>query len=310
MSASPTPLGPRIRFASATRVAGVAPAKLNLFLEVLARRADGYHDLATVFHEIDLADEIEVELRPRAEADSLSCEGLAIDGPLEENLALRAVAAFRRRVAAAPPLHVRLVKRVPLGSGMGGGSSDAAFVLRALQRMLASGSDDAALAAAARDVGADVGFFLRGGTAIGRGRGDELVAIEGARDFKFLLAMPRFSLSTARVYAHVDLNAPRADVSSFVEGMKERSRGEPVTGCFNRLEAAATCVEPRLAPLLEQLRGSTGADWHMTGSGSALFAPMRSAAEAELLARRVTGSLPLDSRIVRSFAAGTDATGL
>jgi 4-diphosphocytidyl-2C-methyl-D-erythritol kinase len=85
--------------------------------------------------------------------------------------------------------------------------------------------------------------------------------------------------------------------------MRGRARGEPVTGCFNRLEAAAAQVEPRLSLLLAKLRGSTGISWTMTGSGSALFAPMRRAAEAEVLARRVTGALPIDLRIVRSFGA-------
>jgi len=305
----PEPPDPRVRSVSASRVAGIAPAKLNLFLEVVSRRSDGYHELRTVFHEIDLADELEIELRPHDVADSIRCEGIAIDGPAEQNLVLRAAAAFRRHVAHAPPVHVRLVKRIPPGSGMGGGSSDAAFVLRALRSLVARSAEREALSTAAREVGADVGFFLIGGTALGRGRGDELTPLRIDAPIPFVVALPRFSLSTARVYAHVDLNAPRAEVSSFVEGMKERSHGGPVTGCFNRLEAAAALVEPRLGPLLHELRGSTGADWQMTGSGSALFAPMRSAAEAEILARRVTGTLPLDSRVVSSFGVVPHAAG-
>jgi 4-diphosphocytidyl-2-C-methyl-D-erythritol kinase len=301
---------PRILSSSDRFVAGLAPGKLNLFLEVLGRRPDGYHELRTVFHEVDLADEATVELLPAAAADTLECLGLPIEAVPEQNLALRAAAAFRRLAAPCPPVHVRLIKRIPPGSGMGGGSSDAAFVLRALAALAPRRPGAAALAAAAREVGADVGFFLSGRTALGRGRGDELTAIEPGPPLLFLLALPRFSLSTARVYERVDLIAPRADVSSFLEGMRRRPHGEPVTGCFNRLEDAAACVEPRLALLLSRLRDSTAMPWTMTGSGSALFAPMRSAAEAEEARRRVTGDPVLDLRIVRSFGASPAAAGL
>jgi 4-diphosphocytidyl-2-C-methyl-D-erythritol kinase len=294
---------PRIRSKSKSRVAGQAPAKLNLFLEVLGRRPDGYHELRTVFHEIDLADEIAVELRPDRGSDSIALSGLPVEGPVEKNLALLAASAFRRRVAACPPIHVELEKKVPLGSGMGGGSSDAAFVVRALRDLVRPDASPEALHAAARDVGADVAFFLAGGTALGAARGDELTAIEDAARYWFLLAMPRFSLSTARVYEHVDLIAPRADVSSFVEGMRRTSSGKPVTGCFNRLEAAASRVEPRLASLLEELRARTRAPWCMTGSGSTLFAPMSTSEEGESVARRVTGTGAPDFRIVKSFGA-------
>jgi 4-diphosphocytidyl-2-C-methyl-D-erythritol kinase len=295
---------PRVLSASARHVAGVAPAKLNLFLEVLGRRPDGYHELRTVFHEIDLADDLRVETK-REGADSLECRGLPIDGPPEKNLALRAAAAFRALVHDAPPIHVELVKKTPLGSGMGGGSSDAAFVLRALRLLVDPTIQDERLAVAARTVGADVAFFLRGGSAVGRGRGDELEAVADCAPYVFLLALPDFALSTTRVYEHVDLIAPRVDVSSFVEGMGRGVQGTPVAGCFNRLEAAAVSIAPELRPLLVGLRDSTGLAWTMTGSGSALFAPMRSAADAEALARRVTGSIPLHLRIVRSF--GTPA---
>jgi len=294
---------PRVRSLSDRHVAGVAPAKLNLFLEVLHRRPDGYHEVRTVLHEIDLADEVSVELRPAAARDSLELAGIPVDGPPEENLALRAAEAFRRFVGAAPPVHVRLLKRIPPGSGMGGGSSDAAFVLRALATLRGIPGSPVPLAAAAREVGSDVPFFLAGGSALGGGRGDELTPIEIGGPTRFLVALPSFSLSTARVYAHVDLIGPRADVSSFVEGMRKGTRGQPVPGCFNRLEAAAAIVEPRLRPLLSLLRSSTGAPWTMTGSGSALFAPMGSADEAEAAARRVTGGHPVELRVVNGFGA-------
>jgi 4-diphosphocytidyl-2-C-methyl-D-erythritol kinase len=296
---------PRVRSSSATRVAGVAPAKLNLFLEVLRKRDDGYHELRTLFHEVDLADEVELELAPAASSDSLELHGLALDVPSDRNLALRAAAAFRRHVAPAPPIAVQLTKVVPPGSGMGGGSSDAAFVLAALARLVAPDADAARMRAAAREVGADVGFFLVGGTALGSGRGEELRTGPRVLPKTFALVLPRFGVATAEVYAHVDLIAPRMDVSSRLAevGTKSRFFG------FNRLEEAAARVEPRLAALLGELRSITDATWSMTGSGSALYRPMSSEEEAISLTERVTSRLGVDSRIVHSFEVhrGRDA---
>ena len=295
----------RIRNQGSAHVEGVAPAKLNLFLEVVGKRSDGYHDLATVFHEIDLVDELRVELRPEQHADSIALSGRPIDGACGDNLVLAAARSFRTLVAAAPPIHVDLVKNIPPGSGMGGGSSDAAFVLEALRRLVAPRRPVAGLQAAARAIGADVAFFLAGGSAIGTGRGDELTPIEVPKPARFLLVTPRFALSTAKVYGHADLKGARVAVSSFVDRWVRRGDGTAITGCFNRLERAAALVEPRLEHLLAGLRESTRSPWGMTGSGSACFVPMSSADDAEELAQRVTSDGKLDIPVgeVRTVAS-------
>lgn len=295
----------RFRTVMAHRVEGLAPAKLNLFLEVLGRRDDGYHELRTVFHEIDFADAMAVELAPGAPADAIALTGLPIDGAPATNLALRAVAAFRRRFPRCPPVRVELEKLVPPGSGTGGGSADAAFVLAALQQLCGAPLDDAALRATARELGADVGFFLNGGTAIGSGRGDELVAVEFATTLFFVLAVPSFSLSTATVYAHVDLNGPRADVSSFVAALQKGEGETSIARPFNRLEAAAIRADPRVSTSLARLRAATGTAWFLTGSGSGMFAPAADASAATRIAEGVTRGGGPDLRIVRiihSFA--------
>jgi len=288
------------------RVEGVAPAKLNLFLEVLARRPDGYHELRTVFHEIDLCDEVALELAPEGSAgpvgDVLELAGRPVAGPEGSNLVLRAVAAFRRRCVRCPPVHIALKKIVPPGSGTGGGSSDAAFVLGALQLLLGRPLDDDSLRATAAEVGADVGFFLVGGTALGSGRGDELTPLAWSDVHTFVVAFPSFSLSTARVYEHVDLIAPRADVSSFLQARRDSGGGFPITGCFNRLEAAAGKVDPNVPSLIARLRERTGEPWTLTGSGSACFTPAFDAQAADRIAEVVTGDRGLELRVVRSFA--------
>jgi 4-diphosphocytidyl-2-C-methyl-D-erythritol kinase len=292
----------RFRTVTDRRVEGLAPAKLNLFLEVLGRRPDGYHELATVFHEIDLCDELAVETLPAGGRDELRLSGLPIDGPPEANLALRAAASFRRRAPDCPPVRIDLKKVVPPGSGTGGGSSDAAFVLGALQRLTRRPLAGPELQSAAKELGADVAFFLNGGTAIGRGRGDEITPLTLRRTLFFVLAFPFFSLSTTTVYAHVDLIAPRADVSSFAQEMCETGGEVPIAACFNRLEAAAGRVDSRSTSLLSRLRATTRAPWSLTGSGSALFTIAADAQAAARIAEGVTRGLGLDLRVVRSFA--------
>lgn len=292
----------RFRIVTDRRVEGLAPAKLNLFLEVLGRRPDGYHELATVFHEIDLADELAVETLPAGSRDELRLSGLPIDGPPEANLALRAAAAFRRRAPDCPPVRIELKKVVPPGSGTGGGSADAAFVFGALQLLARRPLDTPPMHAAARELGADVAFFLVGGTAIGRGRGDELTPLPMRRTLHFVVAFPFFSLSTTTVYAQVDLIGPRADVNSFAKGMCETGGEVPIAACFNRLEAAAGRVDPRSTSLLSRLRAATLAPWFLTGSGSALFTVAADAQAATRIAEGVTRGLGLDLRVVRSFA--------
>lgn len=291
---------PRFRVRGPGFVEGIAPAKLNLFLEVVARRPDGYHELATLFHEIDFGDELRVELAPGAATDTLELRGRAIEGDPRDNLALKAARAFRLRRPATPPLRIVLRKVVPPGSGLGGGSADAAFVLRALQTLVAPLAPPVA-AAVARELGADVGFLLRGGTAIGRGRGDELEPLAGVGPFIFLLGLSPFAIATVRAYGAVDLNAPRVDVSSLAGALK---KGDPTvvrTSCFNRLESAACRVEPRLAETLQWLRETTGPHWVMSGSGSAVFAPMSSEVAAKSLLDELKDRRDLDLRIVRSF---------
>ena len=272
---------------------------------MLARRPDGFHELRTVFHEIDLCDELSLELLADSAApaaDALEASGRPIEGPPGANLVLRAVAAYRRRVPRCPPVRAALRKVVPPGSGTGGGSSDAAFVLAALQHLLGAPLAAAELRAVASEVGADVGFFLVGGTALGAGRGDELTPVEMPRPFTFVVAFPSFSLSTARVYEHVDLIAPRVEVSSFLRAMCGSGGESPIAVCFNRLEAAAGKVDPLVPSLLARLRERTGAAWTLTGSGSACFTPVFDAQAADRIAEVVTGDRGLELRIVRSFA--------
>jgi 4-diphosphocytidyl-2-C-methyl-D-erythritol kinase len=222
-----------------------ARAKLNLDLEVIKRRDDGYHDLRTTMQTIELHDLLLVAL---ASATTLTVSGMKVDH--NDNSVLKAKQALEHAVNRKLPAAFHLHKRIPPGSGMGGASSDAAAALRALKALY--GLDlDLALEPVAAEVGADVPFFLRGGAAIVEGRGERVAPVP-MKPAWFAIAWPGIELSTRAVYQAWD-----------------EVKGED-------LRRAAEHVEPRLHEFSKKL----GAAWRITGSGSAFFQETTSADEA------------------------------
>lgn len=285
-----------------TTFRGFSTTKLNLFLEITARRADGYHELASVFHELDWGDQITVSLKEDLPGDALHQSGLLIPGSGADNLALRASSAYRSRLGKLPPVRIDLHKNIPAGTGLGGGSADAAFVLNALQQLTDGALPEADLHAVARSLGADVPFFLTGGTAICTGIGDIVSPVADPPALVFLLCIPPFSLCTARVYEHADLTSSPRSVKQFVGHLAQRPGGEAL-GCFNRLQDAAFRVEPRLQALWRALQSHTQRPWTVTGSGSALYCPFDSDREA----RQALASIACRDeslQLVRSFPRG------
>ena len=224
-----------------------AYAKLNLELLVKGALPDGRHELDTVFQSVSLHDLLEVAPSGRTE---LGVEGEAPAG--QENLVLRAAAALEEACGRPLPARFRLLKRIPAGSGLGGGSSDAAAALRGLRRLFELDVDLQPVAAA---IGADVPFCLRGGRAAATGAGDLLSALPAGDLTWYALAWPGYGISTAEVYRRWD---------------------EVGGGGRNHLQAAACAVEPRLAGFASRL----GEGWVMTGSGSAFFKEFRTRPEA------------------------------
>lgn len=255
-------------------------AKINLFLDVVGKRKDGYHDIVTVFHEIELADDLEARLAPGRPGE-VTIEVLGRCGsdgapvPTDDrNLAVRAAKLLLRESGSNASLALRLVKRVPAGSGLGGGSADAAGALRAVNRLLGLGAGLDALERLALDVGSDVPFLVRGGTAVGRGRGEVLERIDGVPKMTFGLLHPSFGISTADVYRAVvppygDGEGVDAVVAALLAGDARRLG----VACRNALEIPAARVEPRLAEALGAARSACGSIVHMSGSGSTLFVP-------------------------------------
>lgn len=265
-------------------IVDVARAKLNLALHVRARRPDGYHELETLFAFVADGDVLTV-----AQADTPS---LAITGPFSaglagegDNLVTRAIRLYAERIAPVPPLAVVLDKRLPVASGIGGGSADAAAMLRVLARLDGIAIDDPALVAVAAALGSDVPACLAGVTAIGRGRGEALEPIEGAPGTPVLLVNPGVGVSTASVFAGWD----RIDRGAMPGG----TAWAIALAGRNDLEAPARAVAPVIGEVLSALAAAPGARLvRMSGSGATCFALFGTVADRAAAAASIRGARP------------------
>jgi len=242
-------------------------------LRVVGRRADGYHLLETLFHGLALHDDVVVTRTPRGRSITVSADRDELLVPADErNLAMRALAALQQQVGDDGGLHVHVHKRIPHGGGLGGGSSDAAATLRLANRLLGDPLDDAAMAALAVRLGADVPFFLRGGSQWGGGIGDELQVVPHiARHF--VLVLPPFGCDTVAVYKN---HAARwndgagADTVRRITVPKNRDAVMSIE-YGNDLEAAAEELRPELVRLRQVAASAGYPGMRMSGSGSTLF---------------------------------------
>lgn len=253
----------------------LAPAKVNLLLRVLGKREDGFHELETIFHEISLADEITFVV---ADEISMRCSEPRIPTD-ERNLVIRA-ARMMHELFGAPKVHATLWKRIPFGGGMGGGSSDAAATLRALGGWCERKPSETELARAALELGSDVPFFLVGGAAYARGRGEELQAIGGTEEIPLLLLFPNRRVSTPMAFRTLSDQRRGKPVDEpwgleRSRALLERSRWPELR---NDLEAAVGELLPELADCKRSLEKAGARHALMSGSGSTVFGMFDSAA--------------------------------
>lgn len=267
---------------SATILHLLAPAKLNLFLHITGRRADGYHTLQTLFQLLDYGDAMSFQLHPQgAQALHLQTSGLnsTLPIPMEQNLVMRAASKLRAIAGKSlPAVQITLDKRIPVGGGLGGGSANAAMTLLALNTLWGLGLDKAALCAIGTQLGADVPVFIRGQSAWAEGIGEKLepVAIPPAW---YLVITPPCLVSTAEVFCHSDLtrNTPAIKMADFLAG---RVR--------NDCESVTCRLFPEVAEALNWLGKFAAA--RMTGTGASVFA----AFSDEDSARKVLHSKPAE----------------
>ncbi|MEW6312891.1 MAG: 4-(cytidine 5'-diphospho)-2-C-methyl-D-erythritol kinase [Pseudomonadota bacterium] len=247
-----------------------APAKLNLFLHVVGRRADGYHLLQTLFRFIDYGDRLDFAVR----GDGVIARANAIPGlPAEQDLCVRAAHLLQQESGCALGVDIALEKRLPLGGGLGGGSSDAATTLLALNRLWGVNFSRTRLQQIGLRLGADVPVFVFGASAFAEGVGEELQAVSLPPAW-YLVLVPPVAVSTAAVFAHPQLTRDTKPIKirAFSEGLGN--------GLGNDLEPVVCREYPEVARHLEWLRQHAG-NAAMTGSGACVFAAFATQAEAE-----------------------------
>lgn len=247
-----------------------APAKVNLVLHVGARRDDGLHELCSLFATIDLADELSIE---EASADEVVCA--EVDGP---NLALAALERFRAEAGSdLPPLRVVIDKRIPVAAGLGGGSADAAAVLRAANRLAGEPMTADALRELGAELGADVPSQIDPRHALVTGAGEVIEPVE-LPPMTLLLAPDARGLSTAEVYAKADsLGTTRPELDpDRMRALAERPLAELASALENDLEPAAVALRPELEHRMETLRDAGALAVRVTGSGPTVFGVFRS----------------------------------
>jgi 4-diphosphocytidyl-2-C-methyl-D-erythritol kinase len=260
-----------------------APAKVNLFLEVRHRRADGYHDLATLMTAVSLYDTLEFTDDPSG-AVRLACDhpGLST-GP--DNLVCRAADLLRRRTGHPGGAGIRLWKRIPLAAGLAGGSSDAAATLAGLNRLWRLGLGKAELAGLGAELGSDVAFFFATPAAWCTGRGERVEPLTPGRTLDLVLVCPPVGLSTARVFGGLTVPAQPRDGAALRQAFVAGDVEQLGRLLYNRLQPVAESLCPEVAAASRRLADLGPAGQLMSGSGTTVFALCRGRSEALRVAR-------------------------
>jgi 4-diphosphocytidyl-2-C-methyl-D-erythritol kinase len=255
-----------------------AYAKVNLTLEVVRKREDGFHELASLAHTINLGDDLSIE---RAVDLRSSVRGMQIDPT--ENLVTRAARLFAEATSQRRGAEILLRKRIPVAAGLGGGSSDAATALVALNKLWGTHLRRNRLAQLAARLGSDVPFFIRGGAALIRGRGEALDPLPSVRDQWLVLLVPSHSLADKTKHLYASLHA--SDFSSGQATLRAANAvrsGAPISGAplVNGFERAARAIFPALESRWQEAERVAHRPFHLSGAGPALFALARDRSDA------------------------------
>jgi len=244
-------------------------AKINLALAVLGKRADGYHEIQTVLQTIDLHDDLEFRLSPDLRLDCVGLEGLAT----EDNLVWRSATALKNALGETRGAEILLRKSIPVGAGLGGGSSNAASTLLGLCRLWTRELSSRELGSLARKLGSDVPFFLEGGTALGSGRGDEIQRLEDLPCACLVVVFPGFPVSTANAYRSLSFELTSPLKANKIRGFCDQMRSH--TGClariFNDFETSILPAYPAIREAKDFLKQRGATATLLSGSGSAVF---------------------------------------
>ena len=257
-----------------------SPAKINLYLRVLDERPDGYHNLENLMQTISLCDEIEIELDGSGEV-TLQCSSPDVPGG-EDNIAFRAAVRFFQGAALHAGAHIKLTKRIPVGAGLGGGSSNAGTVLLGLNELLGAPLSMEKLVETAIGLGSDVPFFLHGGFALCRGRGEKVESLKAIDEYWVVLINPGIFISTRRVY---DIYKKKCLTLKEKAGIQLnwsilKSTRDLAAIMKNDLEEAVKKECPLVTDIQQGLKDSGCKDVMVTGSGSTVFGLCQTRAQA------------------------------
>lgn len=245
-------------------------AKINLYLNVVDKRPDGYHNIETFFQEIDLCDDVHIQVEP-APTLSISGECTGLNEPFNQNLAYRAAALFGQKMNLAGRWHIQIKKHIPIGAGLGGGSSNAAAVLSLLSQYFKTGNPQQ-LQEMAASLGADVPFFLKGGGAWAEGIGEKLTFMPGLTQGSVVLILPQIHVSTAKVYQNLKTSlTEKIKGDKILDALQKNDLLKLGQALYNKLEEVSFSLYPELRTIKSKLLTIPSRGTLMSGSGSAFF---------------------------------------
>jgi len=262
-----------------------APAKLNLFLEILGRRDDGYHELETLMVGVDVYDTLEFTEEPSGRI-AFRCDDATVPGG-SENLLVRAAELLRRRIGTPQGAQVRLTKQIPAAAGLAGGSSDAAATLVGLSRLWQLDVSEGQLSQLGTELGSDVAFFFATPAALCHGRGERITPFRLPIPLPFVIVCPPVGSSTVEVYRQLTLPQDRRSVQPLLEALAAGDLRRAGRSLFNRLQPVAERLNPEIARVGQALARCDCLGSQMSGSGSAYFALCAESAHASEVARRL-----------------------
>ncbi len=288
----------------------LAPAKINLALEILRRRPDGFHEIATVMTTLDLADRVSIWPRPAGAGLEVTLTGTYAEGIDPANdLARQAAARMAEVLGRSPDVRIEVEKRIPSPGGLGGGSSDAAAVLRGLTRLWGVDWQPGRLEALAAKIGSDIPFFLHGGTAFCSGRGEVVEPLKDLRPMRMLLLIPpvpQRASKTAFRYAAVHPH-------DFTDGHRTRRLAQriarnappPSADLINTFEAVVERSEPELIAHYAKYHAAGAPRLHLCGAGPAVFMLVHEGAKLQELRRtfRTEGATVIEANTLPRAAA-------
>lgn len=268
----------------------IARSKINLFLNILDRRADGYHNIETILQSVSLADYL--TLTPTEEETAIVYKNAPVTD-FQDDLVAKAAQLVREETGLILETLIEVEKQTPVAAGLGGGSADAAATLVGLNHLYNLDLGRASLMEMAEKIGSDVPFFISGGTQLAEGRGEKLTKLDSTPDCWIVVATPSFEISTSKAYADFDRlgNPLKKDPADLIEALKEENLKTISSRLFNAFEAQAVQEFPQISKLKEKALKAGALGTLMSGSGPSVFTLSFSKEESERIAQALKGEV-------------------